>query len=42
MSNGFKGFREINTVRYDPDVITLQEMIDALKKADTYIGVADE
>ncbi len=29
---------EIDTVYYDPAIITPKEMEDALKKADTYIG----
>jgi hypothetical protein len=28
---------EINTVYYDPTVITVEEMEDALKKAGTYV-----
>ena len=31
--NGFRGFREINTVTYDPSVVTETEMEEALKKA---------
>jgi hypothetical protein len=40
--SGFQGFREINTVIYDPGVITPEQMISALKKSGTYIGVAQE
>ena len=38
---GFKGFKEINTVYYDPAVITIEEMEATLKKAKTYLGTAD-
>ena len=40
--NGFRGFREINTVTYDPSVITPDEMVSALKAAGTYRGVAEK
>jgi copper chaperone CopZ len=40
VTSGFRSFREINTVTYDPEVIAPEKMIDALKKADTFIGVA--
>jgi hypothetical protein len=42
VSNGFQGFREINTVTYDPGLVSSKEMIDALKNAGTYIGIAQE
>ena len=38
VENGFKNSREINTVIYDPKVISIQEMEDILKKANTYLG----
>lgn len=38
---GFHLGREINTVTYDPAVITPEAMIAALKKAGTYQGVAE-
>ena len=37
VTRGFRGFREINTVYYDPTVITFEEMEDVLKKAGTYV-----
>ena len=40
VEKGFRGFKEINTVYYDPDVITIEEMAAALKKARTYRGTA--
>jgi hypothetical protein len=40
--NGFKGTKEINTVTYDPKLITPQQMIDALKASGTYLGTAGE
>jgi hypothetical protein len=39
---GWKGFREINTVTYDPDKITVERMVDILKKAGTYRGTVEE
>ncbi len=40
IEKGFHGFKEINTVYYDPAVITTAEMEAALKKAGTYRGTA--
>jgi hypothetical protein len=42
VTRGYKGFREINTVYYDPQAIGPQKMTDALKAAGTYLGVAEE
>jgi hypothetical protein len=42
VKSGFLGSREINTVFYNPNLISLEEMIKALKKAGTYQGVAEE
>ena len=42
VKNGFRGFREINTVVYDPGVIAPDEMVSALKKSSTYLGTADQ
>ena len=39
---GFRSFREINTVIYDPRVITPDEMVSALKAAGTYLETAEE
>jgi hypothetical protein len=41
VSRGFRGFREINTVIYDPRFITPDEMVSALKAARTYGGIAE-
>ena len=38
VEKGFRYFKEINTVYYDPAVITIEEMELALKKAGTYLG----
>ena len=38
VENGFLGSREINTVFYDPAIITIEEMEKALKEAGTYQG----
>ena len=40
VKKGFHGFKEINTVYFDPAVITIEEMEVALKKANTYLGTA--
>jgi len=42
VSSGFRGFREINTVIYDAEIITPDEMVSALKASGTYVGVADK
>jgi len=36
IDRGFRHFREINTVYYDPNVITVEEMEKALKSVGTY------
>ena len=41
VTRGFKYFKEINTVYYDPQQITVDDMIKALKAAGTYRGVAE-
>ena len=38
VENGFRGSKEINTVFYDPAIITIKEMEKALKEAGTYGG----
>jgi copper chaperone CopZ len=38
VENGFRRFKEINTVWYDSAVITIKEMEAVLKKAGTYLG----
>jgi hypothetical protein len=42
VTKGFSGFREINTVTYDADAITVDEMTSALEDAGTYRGIAEE
>jgi hypothetical protein len=42
VKRGFRGLREINTVLYDPQIITPDEMVSALKGARTFLGVAEE
>jgi copper chaperone CopZ len=42
VKRGFRGFREINTVIYDPSIITTAEMVSALKAAGTYRGQLEE
>jgi len=37
VTKGFIGTREINKVRYDPEVISVERMEEALKKAGTYL-----
>ncbi|MEJ2729623.1 MAG: hypothetical protein P8185_14140 [Deltaproteobacteria bacterium] len=38
IEKGFLNAQEINTVYYESSKITIQEMVDALKKAGTYLG----
>ena len=40
VDNGFHNFKEINTVLYDPAVVRVDEMEQALKDAGTYLGTA--
>ena len=40
VTRGFKNFKEINTVYYDPQQITIEDMQKALKAAGTYRGIA--
>ena len=40
VKKGFHGFKEINTVYYDPVVIKIEQMETTLKKAETYLGTA--
>jgi copper chaperone CopZ len=37
VEKGFRYMREINTVYYDPEAITIEEMEMALKKTGTYV-----
>jgi len=41
VTSGFRGFKEINTVTYDPQVITVDKMAEHLKDARTLIKVAE-
>jgi hypothetical protein len=41
VTRGWHNFREINTVDYDPAIISTDEMISELKKAGTFRGVAE-
>jgi hypothetical protein len=41
VTRGWQGGREINTVTYDPERITPEDMVTALKKAGTYRGIAE-
>jgi hypothetical protein len=40
VEKGFYKSKEINTIYYDPSVITIKEMEEALNKAITYHGIA--
>lgn len=42
VTSGFRGYREINTVVYNPQAITAEEMVEALKRAGTYRGTVGE
>jgi len=41
VTRGWHNFREINTVVYDPDIITPDAMVAALKRAGTYRGMVE-
>ena len=41
VTSGFRNFKEINTVTYDPEKIGVEEMVDALKAAETFRGIAE-
>jgi hypothetical protein len=38
VEKGFQGAKEINTVYYDPDLISIEKMQDALKEVGTHVG----
>jgi hypothetical protein len=38
ITKAFRGIREINTVFYDPEKISVERMEEALKQAGTYVG----
>jgi hypothetical protein len=38
VTRGWSGPREIDRVTYDPQVVTLEQLVEWLKEADTYIG----
>jgi hypothetical protein len=40
VGKGFLGGREINTVIFDPEVVTVEKMVEALTRAGTYRGTA--
>ncbi len=41
VESGFQGAREINTVTFDPSLIAVDRMVDALTRAGTYRGKAE-
>jgi hypothetical protein len=41
VNSGFHNFTETNTVWYDPALITIDEMVSALKDAGTYLGTVN-
>ncbi len=41
VERGFLRGKEINTVYYDPEMITVEEMKTALTKAGTYLGMEE-
>ena len=42
VEKGWRGWREINTVTYDPGRISLPEMEKILKESGTYRGTAED
>lgn len=41
VNKGFHNFTETNTVWYDPALINIDEMVNALKEAGTYLGTVN-
>ena len=41
VTKGWRGWREINTVIYEPDEISVEEMVQILKEHKTYRGSTD-
>ena len=41
VEKGWRGSREINTVYYDSEKITIQDMEAALKESGTYVGTEE-
>ncbi len=41
VTSGWSWGREINTVTYDPEVVSPEEMVTALKEAGTYAGIKE-
>jgi len=41
VTSGFHGFKEVNTVYYDPSVITTEQMKNALQAVGTYRGMVE-
>ena len=42
VEKGWHGSKEINTVYYDSDLISVEEMEKALKESGTYVGTVDK
>jgi len=42
VSSGFLNGREVNWIRYDPNIITIGDMVRALKDAGTYRGIVQK
>lgn len=41
MSSDWSGFHEANFVTYDPEIVDLKRLEDALRKAGTYVKTLD-
>ena len=41
VERGFRGFKEINTVYYNPALISIQKMEISLKRAGTYLSTLE-
>jgi peptide methionine sulfoxide reductase MsrA len=37
VTSGWRGFQEVNRVKYDPAVVTLEDLVNWLKKTGTYV-----
>ena len=41
VNNGFRDSTETNTIWYDPALIGIEKMADALKDTGTFLGIAE-
>ena len=42
VERGWRGFREVDRVEYDPQLVSREQLEDWLRKADTYVETIEE